>query len=78
MKEEKNAENEQQVDRIEIEYFTDPLCCWSWAFELHWRRFINEYQHLFTWKYRMGGLIRDWKSYSDPLNDITRPAQMGP
>ena len=68
----------EEVDRIEIEYFTDPLCCWSWAFEPHWRKFINENKHLITWRYRMGGMIPDWNNYSDPMNDINRPAQMAP
>lgn len=70
--------DERQVDRIEIEYFTDPLCCWSWAFEPHWRRFINEHKDIISWRYRMGGMIKDWKNYNDPFNDISRPAQMGP
>lgn len=70
--------DEQQVDRIEIEYFTDPLCSWCWAFEAHWRRFINEHKHIVNWKYRMGGMIKDWNSYNDPFNDVSRPAQMGP
>jgi predicted DsbA family dithiol-disulfide isomerase len=26
----------------------------------------------------MGGLIADWRSYDDPLNDIRSPSQMGP
>jgi predicted DsbA family dithiol-disulfide isomerase len=26
----------------------------------------------------MGGLLADWRSYDDPLNDIHSPAQMGP
>lgn len=26
----------------------------------------------------LGGLLPDWQSFSDPLNDVTRPAQMGP
>ncbi len=26
----------------------------------------------------MGGLINDWKSFHDPMNVISRPAQMGP
>lgn len=66
------------ADRVEIEYFTDPLCCWSWAFEPQWRKFINENSHLISWRYRMGGMLTDWKSYTDPMNDISRPAQMAP
>lgn len=70
--------NINTADRIEIEYFTDPLCCWSWAFEPHWRKFLNENSHLINWRYRMGGMLTDWKSYTDPMNDISRPAQMAP
>ncbi|NJK94621.1 MAG: hypothetical protein HC905_06580 [Bacteroidales bacterium] len=66
------------ADRIEIVYFTDPLCCWSWALEPHWRKFLDHYQHLISWRYCMGVMIPDWNSFSDPLNDISRPAQMGP
>lgn len=29
-------------------------------------------------KYIMGGLLRDWKHYSDNLNNINRPSQLGP
>lgn len=70
--------NEKKPDRVEIEFFTDPLCCWSWAFEPHWRKFATEHRHLINWKYRMGGMISDWKNYSDPMNDVSRPPQMGP
>jgi predicted DsbA family dithiol-disulfide isomerase len=66
------------ADRVEIEYFTDPLCCWSWAFEPHWRKFINEYGEIIEWRYRMGVMLTDWNSYSDPMNDVSKPAQMAP
>lgn len=61
-----------------IEYYTDPLCSWSWAFEAQWRRLRYEYANSLGWRYRMGGLIPDWQSYDDPFNDIRSPAQMGP
>lgn len=63
---------------LEIEYYTDPLCSWSWAFESDWRRLVAEHGHRFAWRYRMGGMIADWRSYSDPLNSVNRPAQMAP
>jgi len=69
---------ENQTDRLEIVYYTDPLCCWSWAFEPQWRRLLYEFHELINWRYRMGGLIPDWKSFKDPMNSIHRPAQMGP
>ena len=61
-----------------IEYYTDPLCSWSWAFEAQWRRLRFEYAGQLGWRYRMGGLLTDWQSYDDPFNDIRNPAQMGP
>lgn len=70
------ADEKQAV--IVIEYYTDPLCSWSWAFEAQWRRLRYEYAGQLAWHYRMGGLLPDWESYADPLNEIHSPAQMGP
>jgi predicted DsbA family dithiol-disulfide isomerase len=66
------------MEKFKIEYFTDPLCCWSWAFEPQLRklRFLLKDRLYLT--YVMGGLLRDWKNYNDQMNDIARPAQMGP
>ncbi|MCC8360434.1 DsbA family protein [Salinimicrobium sediminilitoris] len=66
------------MKKFKIEYFTDPLCCWSWAFEPQLRKLrflLKDRLHL---TYVMGGLLRDWKNYNDQMNDIARPAQMGP
>ena len=65
-------------DRIAIEYYTDPLCCWSWALEPQWRRLRFVYSGQIMWRYRMGGLISNWKNYNDPMNNVSRPLQMGP
>jgi predicted DsbA family dithiol-disulfide isomerase len=62
----------------EITYYTDPLCCWSWALEPEWRKLLSAYGAWLRWRYRMGGLIADWSSYADPLNNVNRAAQMGP
>ena len=61
-----------------IEYYTDPLCSWSWAFEPQWRSLRYHYSGHLNWRYRMGGLIPNWQSYHDPFNDIGNPAQMAP
>jgi predicted DsbA family dithiol-disulfide isomerase len=61
-----------------VEYYTDPLCSWSWAFEAQWRRLRYECGDRLGWRYHMGGLIADWGSYDDPFNAIHSPAQMGP
>ncbi len=64
--------------RLELEYYTDPLCAWSWGFEPQWRRLRYEFAAQLRWRYRMGGMLSDWQRYNDPLNDISRPVQMGP
>jgi protein-disulfide isomerase-like protein with CxxC motif len=46
--------------------------------EPQWRRLRYEFGERFSWRYRMGGMIADWRSYADPVNSISRPAQMGP
>ncbi|OKL40491.1 DsbA family oxidoreductase [Pontibacter flavimaris] len=63
---------------VEIEVYTDPLCCWSWALEPQWRRLRYAYQGRLKWRYRMGGLIPNWDSFNDPMHAISRPLQMGP
>jgi predicted DsbA family dithiol-disulfide isomerase len=66
------------ADRVAIVYYTDPLCCWSWALEPQWRKLRYQFQHHITWRYCMGGLLPGWKQFSDGLNAVSRPAQMGP
>lgn len=63
---------------LEITYYTDPLCCWSWAIEPHLRRLREELGDRAAWRTRLGGMIPDWRSYQDPVNAVSRPVQMGP
>jgi predicted DsbA family dithiol-disulfide isomerase len=63
---------------VNIVYYTDPLCCWSWAFEPQWRRLRYEFGAKVRWCYCMGGLIPSWKAFHDAANAVSRPAQMGP
>lgn len=65
-------------DRIEIIYFTDPLCCWSWAMEPQWRKLIFQYKEHLNWSYCMGGLIPSWNGFVDNINSVSRASQMGP
>lgn len=67
-----------EATQVFVEYYTDPLCSWSWAFEPQWRRLRYECAEHISWRYRMGGLLANWQSYDDPFNDIHTPAQMGP
>jgi putative protein-disulfide isomerase len=73
------VEKEQvKADRVEIIFYTDPLCCWSWAFEPQWRRLQYELKDHLVFRNVMTGLLPAWKNYSDPVYSVTRPQQMGP
>ena len=61
-----------------VEYFTDPLCCWSWGMEPQWRKLRYLMKDRMSYRYVMGGLLRDWEHFQDQLNSIGRPSQMGP
>lgn len=64
--------------QLEMIYYTDPLCCWSWAFEPQWRRFLYEFRGKIRYRYCMGGMLPGWKNYNDAINSVTKPIQMGP
>jgi putative protein-disulfide isomerase len=69
---------EHEAGQVEITYYTDPLCCWSWAFEPQWRKLRYEFEGKIKWHYVMSGLIPTWKNYNDEVNIVSRPIQMGP
>lgn len=51
------AFDQPSTQLLRIEYYTDPLCRLSWAFEPHWRRLRAEFGHQFAWCYRLGGAL---------------------
>lgn len=63
---------------VEVVFYTDPLCSWSWALLPSWRRLIDAFGDRLTYRYRMGGMIGSWDTYDDPLNSVSKPSQMGP
>ncbi|MHA6280848.1 DsbA family protein [Salinimicrobium sp. CAU 1759] len=66
------------MENFRVDYFTDPLCCWSWALEPQLRKLrflLKDRLHL---NYVMGGLLSEWKNFNDQMNDVARPAQLGP
>lgn len=75
---ESQTKTTEKEDRVDITYYTDPLCCWSWALEPQWRKLRYEFGDQIRWQYCMGGLIPNWQTYKDPMNSVDRPAQMGP
>jgi putative protein-disulfide isomerase len=69
---------QNQADQVEITFYTDPLCCWSWAFEPQWRRLQFEFQDTIIYRNVMSGVLPAWQNYNDPLYSVSRPIQMGP
>jgi putative protein-disulfide isomerase len=63
---------------LDITIFTDPLCCWSWAFEDQLQQLKSALSGKAVWQIKMGGLIPSWNNFQDNTNVISRPAQMGP
>jgi len=63
---------------INIVYYTDPLCCFSWALEPELVQLEKEWPGTISWRHCMGGLLPGWKFFADNQNSILRPAQMGP
>jgi putative protein-disulfide isomerase len=66
------------MDTIDIVYYTDPLCCWSWAMEPHWSRLQSEFGGDMRITYRMIGLIPSWNMFTDTAHSLSRPSHMGP
>ena len=63
---------------IEIIIYTDPLCCWSWAFHASLEKLKKQLGSKASWQVKMGGLISTWDNFYDEVNSISRPSQMGP
>lgn len=63
---------------IAVTIFTDPLCCWSWAFEAQLQQLKTATNRQATWEYRMGGLLPSWNNFYDNVHSVSRPVQMGP
>ena len=74
----KEYKHQSEAGLINITYYTDPLCCWSWGFEPEWQKLLAHFKGKVTWRYCMGGLLPSWNNYHDGINSISRPLQMGP
>ncbi|MBI4715413.1 MAG: DsbA family protein [Nitrospirae bacterium] len=46
---------------ITADYFTDPLCSWSWGNEPRYRKLREAFGDQIRWRHRMGGLMKDVK-----------------
>ena len=66
------------ADGVEVIFYTDPLCCWSWAIRPQWEQLLEELEGSISVTYRMAGLLPSWHHFNDSLNSISRPIHMGP
>ncbi|MDD5434342.1 MAG: DsbA family protein [Nitrospira sp.] len=55
------------MGKIRAEYFTDPLCSWSWGNEPHYRKLREEFGDQIQWRHRLGGLIKRWSGNSKEM-----------
>ena len=67
----------QTPDLIEVDYFTDPICSWSWAMEPQIARLRVALGARARWRLRLMGML-DSPAFHDPLQQIHRPAHWGP
>jgi len=63
---------------VELTFYTDPLCCWSWALLAEIEKLERAFPEKICVEICMGGMIQSWNNFEDPLNSVNRPSQMGP
>src|SRR5690606_41287766 len=68
----------EKEDRIIITYYTDPLCCWSWAFEESWRRLLAKHGDRITYSLVMFAMCAGRATYRDLVLTCSTPAQLRP
>ncbi len=73
-----NSLGSTQADQLEIIFYTDPLCCWSWGIEPQMRKLMYLFRGQISWRFCMGGMLPGWQNYNDEVNSVSRPLQMGP
>jgi predicted DsbA family dithiol-disulfide isomerase len=59
---------------VELRYYSDPLCPWSWALEPTFRRLVHQFGENLRLTYVMGGMMR---APSDPTTQIRATLDAG-
>jgi putative protein-disulfide isomerase len=57
---------------VEVRYYTDPACPWSWSLEPTIRRLMVEFGDGLSWTYVMGGLARNFAEDGDKQGVYSR------
>lgn len=61
--------------KIEILYFTDPVCSTCWLVQPQLRKLSLLYGKYFEIKYHMGGLLPNWEVLKNKKGKITQPSE---
>jgi predicted DsbA family dithiol-disulfide isomerase len=61
-------------EKLNVLYFTDPICSACWIVEADLRKLVAEYGASIQFKTIMGGLLPDWEGFSS--QGITKPADV--
>lgn len=64
--------------KVEVLCFTDPFCSWCWATEPSLLTMRERYRDQISFRWVMGGLVKDFSEFYDALNDIGTPAEVVP
>jgi predicted DsbA family dithiol-disulfide isomerase len=58
-----NKEAAGKVEKIQIQYFTDPICSTCWVLQPLLRKLELEYSKVVDVHYHMGGMLQSWEHY---------------
>lgn len=64
------------TQKVQLIYYTDPICSSCWAIEPELKKFKLAYGHHLTVDYRMGGLLPKWEGFADKGNGIGQPSDV--
>jgi len=66
----------QSQEKIELYYFTDPICSHCWALEPVLNKFMAQYGHYVNMHTVMGGLLKSWDGFADVKNGIAKASDV--
>ena len=64
--------------KLDLSYYTDPDCSWSWALEPVIKKIRAEYGGQLSLAYKMGGFQDKWVDFFDAVNQAGHPEQVAP
>ncbi|MBU3715357.1 MAG: hypothetical protein FGM46_10510, partial [Ferruginibacter sp.] len=66
-----SIKNNEVKNKMEILYFTDPICSTCWSIQPQLRKFKIDYSENFDFEHIMGGLLPSWNNFN--RGGITQP-----